>query len=118
MPEMITDIVLERREHSIPAAGQRIVIDTKFTSIVGRSQFGKQTLKSGNMYQLYAYLRSQEQPGDSISRHSTGVLLYPSLGVNYHESAIIQCHRVSFATVDLAADGQTIRSQLLRVVDS
>ena len=29
MPEMITDIVLERREHSTPPAGQRIVIDTK-----------------------------------------------------------------------------------------
>ena len=118
MPEMITDIVLERREHSIPAAGQRIVIDTKFTSILGRSQFGKQTLKSGNMYQMYAYLRSQEQPGDSVSCHSTGVLLYPSLGVDFNESAIIQGHRVSFATVDLAADSQTIRSQLLRIVDS
>ena len=118
MPEMITDIVLERREHSIPAAGQRIVIDTKFTSIVGRSQFGKHTLKSGNMYQLYAYLRSQEQPDDPISRHSTGVLLYPSLGVDYDESATVQGHRVSFATVDLAADSQTIRSQLLRIVDS
>ena len=117
MPEMITDIVLERRENSIPAAGRRIVIDTKFTSIVGRSQFGKQTLKSGNMYQLYAYLRSQERPGDPMSHYSTGVLLYPSLGVDYDESAIIQGHRVSFATVDLAADSQTIRSQLLRIVD-
>ena len=117
MPEMITDIVLERREHGAPATGQRIVIDTKFTSIVGRSQFGKQTLKSGNIYQLYAYLRSQEQPGDSISRYSTGVLLYPSLGVDYNESATIQDHRVTFATVDLAADSQTIRGQLLRIVE-
>ena len=118
MPKMITDIVLERREHGTPATGQRIVIDTKFTSIVGHSQFGKQTLKSGNMYQLYAYLRSQEQSGDSISRHSTGVLLYPSLGVDYNESAIIQGHRVTFATVDLAADSQTIRSQILQIVDN
>jgi len=117
MPEMITDIVLERREHGTPATGQRIVIDTKFTSIVGRSQFGKPTLKSENIYQLYAYLRSQEQPDDSISRHSTGVLLYPSLGVEYNESAIIQGHRVTFATVDLAADSQTIRRQLLRIVN-
>ena len=118
MPEMVTDIVLEHREHGTTATGQRIVIDTKFTSIVGRSQFGKQTLKSGNMYQLYAYLRSQEQPGDSTSRHATGVLLYPSLGVCYNESATIQGHRVTFATVDLAADSQTIRSQLLRIVDN
>ena len=118
MPEMVTDIVLERHEHGTPATGQRIVIDTKFTSIVGRSQFGKQTLKSGNIYQLYAYLRSQEQPGDSISRHSAGVLLYPSLGDYYYESATIQGHRVTFATVDLAADSQTIRSHLLRIVDN
>ncbi len=117
MPEMITDIVLERREYGTLATGRRIVIDTKFTSIVGHSQFGKQTLKSGNIYQLYAYLRSQEQPGDTVARHSTGVLLYPSLGVDHNESAIIQGHRVAFATVDLAADSQTIRSQLLRIVD-
>ena len=118
MPEMITDIVLERREHNASAAGQRIVIDTKFTSIVGRSRFGKQSLKSGNMYQLYAYLRSQERLGDSMSHHSTGVLLYPSMGIDYDESAIIQGHRGSFATVDLAADSRTIRSQLLSIVDS
>ena len=117
MPEMITDIVLERREHGTPAAGQRIVIDTKFTSIVERSQFRKQTLKSGHMYQLYTYLRSQEQSGDPIAHNSMGVLLYPSLGIDYNESAIIQGHRVSFVTVDLAADSQTIRSQLLRIVD-
>ena len=117
MPEMVTDIVLEHREHGTPAIGQRIVIDTKFTSIVGRSRFGKQTLKSGNIYQLYAYLRSQEQPGDSISRHATGVLLYPSLGDYYYESVTIQGHRVTFTTVDLAADSRSIRSQLLRIVD-
>ena len=75
-------------------------------------------LKTGHMYQLYAYLRSQELPDDPMSRHSAGVLLYPSLGVDYNEAAIIQGHRVSFATVDLAEDSQTIRSQLLRVVDS
>ena len=118
MPGMITDIVLQRHKVGIPASGRRIVIDTKFTSILGSARYEKQTLKSANMYQMYTYLRSQELPGDPISRQSTGVLLYPSLGVDYNESAIIQGHRVSFATVDLAADGQTIRSQLLRIVDN
>ena len=116
MPEMVTDIVLERRERSTSTVGQRIVIDTKFTSILQRSQYGKQTLKSGNMYQLYTYLRSQERLDDPVSHHSSGALLYPSLGVDYNESAIIQGHRVSFTTVDLAADSQTIRRQLLQIV--
>ena len=70
------------------------------------------------MYQLYAYLRSQEQRGEPISCYSMGVLLYPSLGVDYNESATIQGHRMSFATVDLAANSQTIRCQLLRIVDN
>ncbi len=118
MPEMITDIVLERREHGTPPAGQRIVIDTKFTSIVAHGQFGQLVLKSGHMYQLYAYLRSQEQPGEPMTCCSKGVLLYPSLGVDYNESAVIQGHQVSFVTVDLAADSQTIRDQLLRIVNN
>ena len=118
MPEMITDIVLERREDGVPDAGRRIVIDTKFTSIVGHGRSGRQTLKSSHMYQLYAYLRSQEQLGEPMTCRSSGVLLYPSLGVDCNESAIIQGHRVSFATVDLAANSQTIRGQLLRIVDS
>ena len=118
MPEMITDIVLERLEGGAPDAGRRIVVDTKFTSIVGRGRFGRQMLKSGHMYQLYAYLRSQEQPGEPMTCRSSGVLLYPSLGVDCNESAVIQGHRVSFATVDLAADSHSIRGQLLRIVES
>ncbi len=118
MPEMITDIVLERGGDGTCGAGRRIVIDTKFTSIVRRGRFGRKMLKSGHMYQLYAYLRSQEQLGDPRTLCSLGVLLYPSLGVDYNESAIIQGHRISFATVDLAADSQSIRGQLLRIVDS
>ena len=109
MPGMTRDIVLER-------GNRRIVIDTKFTSIVTTGQYGKETFKSGNIYQLYAYLRSQETD-DPVSQSSAGVLLYPSLGVDYDESATIQGHRIRFATVDLSAETQTIRRQLLRIVE-
>ena len=108
MPVMKRDIVLERGNH-------RIVIDTKFTSIVATGQYGKEKFKSGNIYQLYAYLRSQEAD-DPLSQTSAGVLLYPSLGVDYDESATIQGHRIRFATVNLAADSRTIRDQLLRII--
>ena len=109
MPGMIRDVVLER-------AGRRIVIDTKFTSILHKGEHGKETFKSGHIYQMYAYLRSQENAADPPSQDSTGVLLYPSLGVDYDESATIQGHRIRFATVDLAAETETIRKQLLRTV--
>ncbi len=109
MPGMTRDMVMEHRN-------RRIIIDTKFTSIVTAGQYGNETFKSGNIYQLYAYLRTQENCDDPPSLHSTGVLLYPSLGADYDESTNIQSHRIRFATVDLAADSKTIREQLLRIV--
>ena len=110
MPGMTRDIVLEH-------GNRRIVIDTKFTEIVSTGQYGNTTLKSVNIYQLYAYLRSQEDADDLLSLRSTGVLLYPSLGVDYDESATVQGHRIRFTTVDLSAETQTIRRQLLRIVE-
>ena len=110
MPEMKTDIRLEH-------GNQRIIIDTKFTEITTIGRFGKETFKSGNIYQLYAYLRSQERDHDPLSINSTGILLYPSLGVDYDESGTVQGHRIRFATVNLAAETQTIRKQLLRIVE-
>ena len=117
LPSMQTDIVLERQCLNGPSKGQRIVIDTKFTSIVSKGQYGNQSLKSDHIYQLYAYLRSQERLYDPVYYRSTGVLLYPAIDTCIDEAAVIQGHEVRFATVDLAADGQTIRRQLLRVVD-
>ncbi len=111
MPGMTRDIVLERDN-------RRIVVDTKFTSIVTTGQYGNETFKSGNIYQLYAYLRSQETAADPLSHHSTGVLLYPAIDACVDESATIQGHRIRFATVNLAAKTQTIRNQLLRIVDA
>ena len=111
MPGMITDIRLER-------GNRRIIIDTKFTSIVTWGQWGNQSLKSGHIYQIYAYLRSQERADDLLSITSTGVLLYPAIDAGVDEAATIQGHEIRFATVDLAADSRTIRQQLLRVVDA
>lgn len=117
MPQMITDIALERRAADNAANGHRIVIDTKFMSPVTSGQQGKETFRSGNIYQMYAYLRSQEDAGGPLWCTSTGVLLYPSLGVDYDEAATIQGHRLRFATVDLAAETKTIRERLLRIVN-
>ncbi len=58
MPQMITDITLERSAARIASGGRRIVIDTKFMSIVTAGQHGNHTFKSENIYQMYAYLRS------------------------------------------------------------
>ena len=117
MPNMVTDVVLEHSPTVGQEHGHRIVIDTKFMSIVTGGWQREQSLRSGNIFQMYAYLRSQESPDDPLSRNSTGILLYPSLGEVYDEAATVQGHRIRFATVDLTADTRTIRCQLLRIVN-
>ena len=112
MPIMRTDIVLEHL-----AAKRRVVIDTKFNQIVKPGRHEAEKLRSGYLYQIYAYLRTQEIASDSLSMSSMGILLHPAVGVSMSESAIIQGHELRFATVDLSASAATIRAQLLEVLE-
>ena len=115
LPRMKTDIVLESPDDRTGEGTSRVVIDTKFTNVVGTGQFGNPTLRSGYIYQIYAYLRSQERQADPLSLTTSGMLLHPSVGEDIDESATIQCHRMRFATVDLAADSLAIRNRLLEL---
>lgn len=112
LPSMRTDIVLDH-----PGERRRIVIDTKFNSVVTRGWYREETLRSGYVYQIYAYLRSQEGSGDSFAANASGLLLHPSVGGMVNESVVIQGHEIRFATIDLGADAKEIRSQLLQVLE-
>lgn len=96
---------------------RQVDIDTKFTSIVTSGWYRDETLRSGYMYQIYAYLRSQVGCGDALADHASGLLLHPAIGQMVDETVLIQGHRIRFATVDLTASTADIRSQLLRFFD-
>jgi len=111
LPLMRTDIVLSHYDTC-----RRIVIDTKFTSIIIRGWYREESLRSRYIYQIYAYLRSQEDTGDPLSVNASGLLLHPSIHKMVDESVLIQGHEIRFATVDLAATANEIRKQLHKVV--
>jgi 5-methylcytosine-specific restriction enzyme subunit McrC len=112
LPTMRTDVVLDHI-----SSGRRIVIDTKFTSIVTAGWYREETLRSGYLYQIYAYLRSQVGRGDPLADSAAGLLLHPSVRDMIDESVVIQGHTIRFATVDLTAAPIEIRSQLLRLCE-
>ena len=112
MPNMRTDVILDHEE-----SGRRILIDTKFTSIVTSGWHREQTLRSGYLYQVYAYLRSQVGHGDRLADHAEGLLLHPAIGESVDEAIVIQGHQIRFATVDLSASAADIRSQLSRLCE-
>ena len=109
-PSMRTDIILDRRD-----AHHRLVIDTKYTNVFRKGRYRDQSLNTGYIYQLYAYLRSQEGRGDPWADQADGLLLHPAIDNHVDESVKIQGHRMRFATVDLAASHQEISGQLLKL---
>lgn len=111
LPSMRTDIILNH-----VGTKRRIVIDTKFNSIVTKGWYREESLRSGYLFQIYSYVRSQEEDRDPLSRVASGLLLHPSVGEMVNESVEIQGHEIRFATVDLSADSKVIRSQFLNVV--
>lgn len=70
-----------------------------------------------SIYQIYAYLRSQEGKGDALADGASGVMLHPAVGAMRDETVVIQGHAIRFATVDLAAGAADIRAQLLRLCE-
>lgn len=113
LPGMQVDIALVAppdTEHP----SRRIVIDTKFTSVTKVGQFGQQTLASGYVYQIYAYLMSQNDPDQP--NKTEGLMLHPSVGEYVDEEVEIQGHRIRFATVDLAAQPHAIAEGFLSAI--
>lgn len=111
LPHMKTDITIEKK-----ASGERLIIDTKFNAITTSGWYRDETLRSGYVYQMYAYVRSQENENDPRSLTTMGMLLHPSIDSELDESVTIQGHAIRFCTVNLAKESKKIREQLLALI--
>lgn len=112
LPGMVTDITLESAD-----ARRRIVIDTKYAAILQRGRHEREVLKSGYLYQIYAYLRTQADRG-GLHATAEGLLLHPCVGEAVDEEFVVQGHRIRFLTVDLALNRIAIEGRLSSVVAS
>ena len=110
---MKPDLVLHER-----SSGRLIILDTKFTAhSFLENQWGKEIFDSAHLYQLYAYLKSQEHLSDAY-RTATGILLYPVIDESFSERIELQDHIMRVESVDLAAPWQDIESHLLELVQN
>ncbi|MGR4001245.1 MAG: hypothetical protein OD811_05600 [Alphaproteobacteria bacterium] len=113
LPTMKPDIVLKKGNH-------RIVIDTKYkealTSPKKDSPYSEKFL-SEDLYQIYTYLRSQEDCSDD-AKHTTGILLYRQRKEEKPLSEVsdIQGHKVCVYTLDMWASPSEIRNRLLDIL--
>lgn len=107
LPSMQTDIELTHH-----AQKRKVVIDTKFTHIFAATQYRDEVLKSGYLYQLYTYLRTQEDLVLEKGWKSEGMLLHPQVDGVIDEHIDLQGHRMRFKTIDLKCSAQDLEIQL------
>ena len=110
LPGMQTDIILESRQEC-----RRIVIDTKFTEILTNTAHRERVLKSGYLYQVYAYLRSQEGEEGGLADSAEGWLLHPAVGADVDETIRVQGHDIRFVTINLMLPSRELLDALRRL---
>ena len=71
-------------------------------------------MRSAHLYQLFSYLKNLEQR-DGADKSASGLILYPTTNEDLRLDYVIQGHRVSVRTLDLAQDWREIRESLLGV---
>lgn len=108
LPNMIADIYLKGHH-------RRLIIDTKYyASALQRGQYGSESFQSGNLYQLFGYLKNAS--ADPLFAACEGMLLYPTNGKAMRESFRIQDHPITIATIDLAQPWPSIARDLMDLV--
>jgi len=111
LPVMKPDVVLEEK-----STRRIVILDTKFTaSSLKKNQWGKEMFDSSHLYQIYAYLKTQEHLSDR-HQQATGILLYPAVREELSEKVELAQHQIRIECVDLASPWRSIERRLLDVI--
>lgn len=109
LPAMHTDITLTRGRTVL-------IIDAKYYSHTTQQQFDKQSVHSGNLYQIFTYVKNKEaELASTHEQHSvSGMLLYAKTDEDVQPDGMYQMsgNQISVRTLDLNQPFETIRSQL------
>jgi 5-methylcytosine-specific restriction enzyme subunit McrC len=110
LPIMETDSSLEAVDGT-----RTIIVDTKYYREALGSHLGKDTVRSGHLYQMFAYLENAAAASTSPTVFE-GILLYPEVDRSLDLSYSIHGRTLRVVTVDLAADWRQIHARLLDIV--
>ena len=112
LPGMEPDIVLEHKHSK-----QRVVIDTKWYSSAVAHHYGRVTVHNANLYQMWAYLSSQDGRYPE-HRHSTGILLYAQTADGARRlCTCIDTHPFMVRTLNLSQDWRRIECDLRELIN-
>lgn len=109
LPVMQTDIFLRSKD-------QVLIIDTKYYSKTMQVQYDKAALHSGNMYQIFTYVKNQDSAGTG---KVSGMLLYAKTdeAITPDCSFVISGNKISVKTLDLNKKFSLISAQLDKIAE-
>ena len=112
LPVMQSDIMLTK--------GNRVlIIDAKYYAHTMQQQYGASTLHSGNLYQIFTYVKNKEQEFGDKEHTVAGMLLYAGTDEEMQPDGqyMMSGNRISVKTLDLNCEFRKIAEQLDRIAE-
>lgn len=115
LPVMQSDIMLSDRK------GNVLIIDAKYYSHTTQVQYDKHTLHSGNLYQIFAYVKNKEAElaKRNLPHKVSGMLLYAGTDeeIQPNYSYMMSGNRIEINTLDLNQEFGEIKNKLNSIVN-
>lgn len=110
LPVMQTDIFLRLGD-------EILIIDAKYYGHTMQSHYEKETIHSGNLYQIFTYVKNQDDEG---SGNVSGMLLYAKTEeeITPDCSFVMGGNRIRVETLDLNQEFSAIAGQLDEIIES
>ena len=107
LPVMQSDIMLQRGE-------KVLIIDAKYYEHSTQVQFDKHTLHSGNLYQIFTYVKNKEYELREKDHTVSGMLLYAKTDEEIYPNNVYQMsgNQITVRTLDLNLPFDEIAGQL------
>lgn len=112
LPTMQTDVMMTYQN-------KILILDAKYYEHASQMHYGAQTLHSGNLYQIFTYVKNKAASYAGDSREVAGMLLYARTDEEIwpHNSYLMSGNRISVRTLDLNCDFDVIARQMNAIVE-
>ena len=110
LPVMQTDIMLTYKE-------KVLIIDAKYYTHTTQSQFDTHTLHSGNLYQIFTYVKNKEYELREKDHTVSGMLLYAKTDEEIYPNNVYQMsgNQITVRTLNLNLPFDEIAGQLNKI---
>ena len=118
LPAMRTDVTLRGRGDAL---GRELIIDAKWYGQATQERWGKRTVHSANLYQIFTYVKNEEArlAAAGAPHEVSGLLLYAKTDEDVQPEGdwLMSGNRICARALDLDCDFSQVRAKLDAIVE-